>query len=64
MDNYPISIFLTDARSKTLPIEILRYLEETPDPTIAAISSCLILFTIIVLVLAERLVGVKRLAQF
>ena len=64
MDNYPISIFLTDARNKTLPIEVLRYLEETPDPTIAAISSCLILFTIIVLVLAERLVGVKRLAQF
>ena len=64
MDNYPISIFLTDARHKTLPIEILRYLEETPDPTIAAISACLILLTIIVLVVAERLVGIKRLAQF
>ena len=64
LDNYPISIFLTDARNKTLPIEILRYLEETPDPTIAAISSGLILFTIVVLLLAERLVGVKRLAQF
>jgi putative spermidine/putrescine transport system permease protein len=64
MDNYPISIFLTDARSKTLPIEILQYLEETPDPTIAAISSGLILFTIIVLVIAERMVGMKRLAQF
>lgn len=64
LDNYPISIFLTDARNKTLPIEILRYLEETPDPTIAAISSCLILLTIIVLFVAERLVGVKRLAQF
>lgn len=64
LDNYPISIFLTDARNKTLPIEILRYLEETPDPTIAAISTCLILLTIIVLFVAERLVGVKRLAQF
>ena len=64
LDNYPISIFLTDARNKTLPIEILRYLEETPDPTIAAISSGLILLTIIVLFIAERMVGVKRLAQF
>jgi putative spermidine/putrescine transport system permease protein len=64
LDNYPISIFLTDARNKTLPIEILRYLEETPDPTIAAISSGLILFTIMILLAAERLVGVKRLAQF
>ena len=64
LDNYPISIFLTDARNKTLPIEILRYLEETPDPTIAAISSALILFTIVILFVAERLVGVRRLAQF
>jgi putative spermidine/putrescine transport system permease protein len=64
LDNYPISIFLTDARNKTLPIEILRYLEETPDPTIAAISAALILFTIVILFVAERLVGVRRLAQF
>ena len=64
MDNYPISIFLTDARHKTLPIEILRYLEESPDPTIAAISSCLILLAIVVLFAAERLVGMRRLAQF
>ena len=64
MDNYPISIFLTDARNKTLPIEILRYLEESPDPTIAAISSCLILLAVIVLFLAERMVGMRRLAQF
>ena len=64
LDNYPISIFLTDARNKTLPIEVLRYLEETPDPTIAAISSALILFTIVILFVAERLVGVRRLAQF
>jgi len=64
MDNYPISIFLTDARNKTLPIEILRYLEESPDPTIAALSAGLILFAIIVLFLAERMVGMRRLAQF
>lgn len=64
MDNYPISIFLTDARNKTLPIEILKYLDESPDPTIAAISSCLILLAVLVLFVAERLVGMRRLAQF
>jgi putative spermidine/putrescine transport system permease protein len=64
MDNYAISIFLTDARQKTLPIEILRYLEESPDPTIAALSACLILFAIIVLFITERLVGMRRLTQF
>ena len=39
MDNYPISIFLTDARNKTLPIKMLQYLEEQPDPSLAAMSS-------------------------
>lgn len=64
MDNYPISIFLTDARNKTVPILMLQYLEENPDATIAAISSGLILLTIIVLFIADRLVGLRRLAEF
>ena len=64
MDNYPISIFLTNARQKTLPIEILKLLEESPDPTIAAISTCLIVFAILTLIIAQRLVGMKRLVQF
>jgi putative spermidine/putrescine transport system permease protein len=64
MDNYPISIFLTDARNKTLPIQILEYLEVSPDPSIAAISSGLILLTIIALFLADRMIGLKRLAEF
>ncbi len=32
MDNYPVSIFLTDARTKTLPIKMLQYIEESPGP--------------------------------
>ncbi len=63
MDNYPISIFLTDARNKTLPIQILEYLEVRPDPTIAAISTLLILLTIIVLVISDRLVGLRRMTD-
>ena len=64
MDNYPISIFLVDAWHKTLPILMLQYLEENPDPTIAAISSGLIVLTIVVLLISDRLVGLRRLAEF
>jgi putative spermidine/putrescine transport system permease protein len=64
MDNYPISIFLVDATHKTLPILMLQYLEENPDPTIAAISSGVIVLTVVVLLLADRLVGLRRLAEF
>lgn len=61
MDNYPISIFLTDARNKTLPIKMLQYLEEQPDPSLAAMSSGLIMLAIVVLVVASRTVGLNRM---
>jgi putative spermidine/putrescine transport system permease protein len=64
MDNYPISIFFTDAWTKTLPIQMLQLVEERPDPMIAAISSLLILLAIIAMVIGDRLVGLKRLADF
>ncbi|WP_142846642.1 ABC transporter permease [Telmatospirillum sp. J64-1] len=63
MDNYPISMFLTDARNKTLPIQMLQYIEESPDPTIAAISSGLILLAIIVLVVTSKAVGLRRMVD-
>ncbi|MBE3637580.1 ABC transporter permease [Mangrovicoccus algicola] len=63
MDNYPISIFLTDARNKTLPIKMLQYLEEQPDPSLAAMSSGLILLAILVLAFGARTVGLNRMIQ-
>jgi putative spermidine/putrescine transport system permease protein len=64
MDNYPISIFFTDGWTKTLPIQMLQYVEENPDPTIAAISSGLVLLAILVLIVGDRLVGLRKLADF
>jgi putative spermidine/putrescine transport system permease protein len=64
MDNYPISIFFTDGWTKTLPIQMLQYVEENPDPTIAAISSGLVLLAILTLILGDRLVGLRKLADF
>lgn len=61
-DNYPVSIFLTDVRTKTLPIKMLQYIEEAPDPTIAAVSSLILLGTILLLILADRTVGLSRMA--
>lgn len=64
MDNYPISIFFTDAWTKTLPIQMLQFVEENPDPTIAAISTGLVLLAILALVVGDRLVGLRKLADF
>jgi putative spermidine/putrescine transport system permease protein len=61
-DNYPISIFLVDVRTKTLPIQLLNQLEMSPDPTVAATSALLIMATVVALVVCDRLVGLKRMA--
>jgi putative spermidine/putrescine transport system permease protein len=62
VDNYPVSIFLTDVYHRTLPIQLLQYLGEAPDPSIAAVSTLLIGVTLLVLLLADRLVGLGRMA--
>ncbi|PPD13618.1 MAG: ABC transporter permease [Methylobacterium sp.] len=64
MDNYPISIFFTDAWTKTLPIQMLQLVEERPDPMIAAVSTLLILLAILAMIIGDRLVGLKKLAEF
>ena len=64
MDNYPISMFFTDAWTKTLPIQMLQYVEERPDPTIAAISAGLVLLAILALIVGDRLVGLRKMADF
>ena len=64
MDNYPISIFFTDAWTKTLPIQMLQFVEENPDPTIAAVSTGLVLLAILALIVGDRLVGLRKLADF
>jgi putative spermidine/putrescine transport system permease protein len=43
---------------------MLQYVEERPDPTIAAISAGLILLAVIVMIIGDRLVGLRKLADF
>ena len=62
VDNYPVSIFLTDVYHRTLPIQFLQWLGESPDPTVAAVSSGLIALTVLVLVVGDRMVGLNRMA--
>lgn len=62
LDNYPISIFLTDVYHRTLPIQLLQYLGESPDPTVAAVSTLIIAMTALLLIVGDRLVGLNRMA--
>jgi putative spermidine/putrescine transport system permease protein len=43
---------------------MLQMVEEAPNPAIAAVSTGLILLAVLVMILADRMVGLKKLAEF
>lgn len=59
-DEVAVSIFLVDPRTTTLPISLLANMRNQFDLTIAAASGILIIFTLLVIVVADRLVGLDR----
>jgi putative spermidine/putrescine transport system permease protein len=60
-NNVSVSLFLTGPGITTLPISMLGYMEQYFDPTIAALSSVLIVITFVIVQLAERLLGISRM---
>ncbi|WP_425148700.1 ABC transporter permease [Deinococcus sp.] len=56
----PVSLFLTGPGVSTLPIQMLSYMEYTFDPSIAALSTVLVAFTVLIVLGAERLLGLSR----
>lgn len=56
----PVSLFLTGPGVSTLPIEMIAYMETSYDPSIAALSTLLVLFTIAVVAATEKLLGISK----
>lgn len=59
-DQVAVSLFLTGPGVSTLPISMLSYMEYNYDPTIAAISTLLIVFSIGLVLIFERALGLSR----
>ncbi len=59
-NNVPVSLFLTGPGVATLPIQMLVYMEYYFDPTISALSSILIVLTIIIIQSTEKLLGISK----
>lgn len=57
LDDATISAFLTGPTFVTLPIRMLAYMEFAFDPTLAAISTLLILMSLVAILALEKLVG-------
>jgi putative spermidine/putrescine transport system permease protein len=63
-DEFTVSLFLTGPGFLTLPLEIYHYTEFTIDPTIAAISTVLIVLSVATIVAIERWLGFERHFKF
>ena len=59
-DEFTVALFLTGPGLMTLPLEIYNYTEFTIDPTIAAISTVLIVLSVTVIMAIERFLGFEK----
>lgn len=60
LDNVPVSLFLSNARTDMLPIRMWGMIESTLDVRVAAISGVLITTVLVLMIVMERLVGLTR----
>jgi putative spermidine/putrescine transport system permease protein len=60
-DNVTVSLFMVPSDRRTLPLEIFSHIQDAYDPLIASVSSMVILVSIILIVVLERINGVGKL---
>lgn len=60
-NEFTATLFVSGQRTQTLPVAMYTYVREYADPTMAALSSVLIVATILFLVAANRWLGLERI---
>jgi putative spermidine/putrescine transport system permease protein len=59
-DNFPISLWLADAQHNPVPILIFQMIGNVFEPSIAAISTLMIMLAMVIVVILERVIGLRR----
>lgn len=59
-DNFPISMWLADAQHNPVPLLIFQMISSVFDPSVAAIATLMIGVAMVLVVLLERVVGLRR----
>lgn len=59
-DEVVISLFVVGPKLTTLPVAMYRYVESRTDPLVAAVSALLVLFSLAIVLLLDRAVGLRR----
>ncbi|MCI2256444.1 ABC transporter permease [Domibacillus sp. PGB-M46] len=60
-DNVTISLFLVSAENMTLPLLIFNYIQQNLSPLISAVSTVVILISLIPILIIEKIYGLDRL---
>ncbi len=60
-DDAVIALFLRTPQLETLPIAIYGQLEFSTSPTVAAVSTLMVLLTVVLMIILERIIGLGRL---
>jgi putative spermidine/putrescine transport system permease protein len=59
-DNFPISMWLADAQHNPIPMLIFQMVSNVFEPSIAAISTLMIVVAMVLVLLLERVIGLRR----
>lgn len=59
-DEAVISLFVAESGKPTLPVQVMRYVEQQADGLVAALSVVLIVVSMLIVVVIERVVGLRR----
>lgn len=60
-DELTMSVFVTSPSTVTLPVRLYMYATESIDPTLAAVSTLMILLTAVAMVVIDRIYGLDRI---
>jgi putative spermidine/putrescine transport system permease protein len=60
-DELTMSIFVASASTQTLPVKMYNYIANTIDPLLASISTVLIVLTLVLMIVLDRLFGLDRI---
>ena len=60
-DNVSISLFLASAKTNTLPLTLMSYIEYNLDPSVAAVSTLLIIIALAAAIVLERSAGLRKI---
>jgi putative spermidine/putrescine transport system permease protein len=60
LDNVPVSLFLSSARTDMLPVRMWGMIESTLDVRVAAASGVMVVAVVLLMLLMERLIGLSR----